>query len=415
MRIAKLLAPPDYQGSKNATGETFTQITRPGVTYCMGFDWLEFTAHADLNHLPEQPFLFQHENTGHGTKYFTELWRIDTIVHGEVLPFAELEMLPRPSFLAKNLVKVKIANRFCYSPDLHVNIENFCREYSLTFLNYTRVDLFIDVQQIAGYSTNIQAFMLDCASRKLVMKGKSMKIHYSRNEVTGITWGSRSSGTAITMYNKTEEMIKKTWKPWIEQLWKESHFDMDTDVYRIEFSLKKPRNLIVESIDQTGEDPQSLFDFTDMNLLSKFTSLLSYYYHHHFQMAYNEPGVRFSRMKRYTPLILEATPYFSTSVCVKPKSTNYTKSFIKRLAIDALFYQKKGDCLQSSFILDHVLGVVERYSLGKWFHEKFHWLNLRRSQKSVFDYINNDLIKTQMLSETQIDFIPFMPHVFNNN
>lgn len=373
-----------------------TSLSLPGVTYAMGWDWIEFTAIMGADSLPVSPFLFTHEHTGHGSKYFLDLYKIDTVVHGEVLPFALMEVKPRPSFLDTHLVKIKIDNRFCYSPDIKKTVIEFLREYNLTFKNWTRLDMFCDVQQINAYSENVQQFMQHCASRKLVLKGKGMKVHHKRNEVETITWGSRSSGVAITMYNKTTEMLKKAWKPWIEQLWKQSNFDIEKDVYRLEYSVKKGKTDIV------ADSGETIGTFSDIDLIDQFDQLISYYHNTHFQLAINKEGERFSRLQRVYPFVFTATIYKPKTSCIRPKSTNYTKAYVKRLAVDALFYQKKGHRIQASYCYDHLLSIVERYSLHKWFERKFAWLNLTKSRYTVFDIAVRDYLKSQRLTQTTL-------------
>ncbi|WP_439516411.1 hypothetical protein [Sediminibacterium sp.] len=369
---------------------------RPSVTYAMGFDWIEFTCISDLNGLPNHPFLFSHEHTGHGTKYFNDLYRVETIVHGETFPFAEIEVKPRPSFLDPCLVKVKISNRFCYSPDILESINKFLSEYRLTFKNYVRLDMFVDVQHLNEYGDDIQSFMQHCAARKLVMKGKSMKVHHKRNEVQTITWGSRSSGTSITMYNKTVEMLKKSWKPWIESLWKESGFNPELDTYRLEYSVKKPKTDIV------SEWGETIGLFSDVTLISKFNDLLLYYHNTHFQLAINKEGERFSRLQRFHPFIFDATIFRPKTTCIRPQSNNYTKAYIKRLAIDAMFYQKEGNRIHSTYLYNHLMELVHRYSLQKWFNDKFYWLNLKNSNLTVFDVYLQQHMKSTPLTQSEI-------------
>jgi hypothetical protein len=368
------------------------------VPYCFGIDWIEFTAANDLKGLPESPFLFTHEHSGHGSKYYNDMYIIKTIATGPELVFAELHVKPRVSFLDPHLVQVKIDNRFCYEPNLQNMIGDFCREYSLTFKNLTRFDIFCDFQKINQFGYEVQQFLNDCGTRRFVMKGKAMKPHWTRNECDGITWGSRCSGMSITVYNKTKEMLKKSWKPWISDLWDTASFDMDMDVFRLEFSMKKPKADIVD------DNAEVLVFFDSAEMISDTWRLLQYCYSRHFLLAENVEGVRFSRMKRFFPLIVDASPFYPVVSCIKPKSTNYTKSYIKRLAIDALFYQKKGELSQSSFAYDHLLDVVKRHSLHKWFSEKFFWLNLKKSRLTLFDHMQSEFIKTHRMTKSALAF-----------
>ena len=386
-------------------------LSSPGsdlLTYCVGIDWLEFTAESKEDNLPFLPGLYQHESCGHGSKYYNELYNIYTKVDGETYQFGQLQTKPRPTFLSPRLVQFKLDNRFCYTQDIASHIERFCNDYNLEFKNITRLDLFIDFQAISGHEMEIQEFLGLCASRKIIMKAKSMSTYHSRNYITGITWGSRSSGVSVTCYNKSLEMEKKTEKPWIRKLWDMANFDRGIDTYRLEFSLKKPKTDIVNF------EAETLSNFNDISLVNKVKPLIDYCINKHFQLAINEPGIRFSRLQRFYPINMEDSTYYHATWCEKPKSSNYTKAYIKRIVSDYLFY-KKDDKILSNFMLDHLLITVNKHGLNAWFERKYHWLQIKDSLNTIQDLIQSTYHMKTPMKQTKIDLKQpnFLKHFYN--
>lgn len=68
---------------------------------------------------------------------------------------------------------------------------------------------------------------------------KSVPIMY-----TSTTWGSRSSGHQVQLYNKTVEMQQVAYKHHIAQRWKDYGLDLDRDVWRLEIRITKGARLL---------------------------------------------------------------------------------------------------------------------------------------------------------------------------
>jgi hypothetical protein len=389
---------PKLSGEHNC--QNISCIPKSGIA--VSYDWIEFTGVMPKQSLPESTFLFSHKEAEHGTKQYNKLYKVSTIRYGEELEFAELQTQPRPRFLAKDLVQVKLANRICYTPDTLKAIEQFLNEYGIQFKNYTRLDIAIDFQEVAEYGNDIQKLMQAFAAKKLYLKSKSMKTHSLVSRYTGMTWGSRSSGVAATLYNKTEEMQKKSSKPWITDLWKEARFIEDMDVYRLEFSTTKPRVDIVDP--ETGI---TLGTYSEVNFLDRQKEYLNFLYQQHFQVAHYEEGVRFDRCKRYNLLgsLMEASVFRSVTACIKPQSTNRKKSFIKELVMAASFFAKEGDKVQASYTWELVSKYVEQYSLQKWFGNTYDRLQIKSTYMTHWDMVNSESIKFNALKQAKlVDF-----------
>lgn len=368
---------------------------------CLGYDWIEFTA-TIVGELPNFPFMFEHEQASIGTQHYKELYNVSTYVNGEALPFCQLQLKPRVCFIDTNVLQVKIDNRFCYNPNILTAIKHFCREYGLTFKNYIRLDLFIDFQKVNFYDSPNDVMKL-FKSEHLRLKAKRVKTYARYGKIETVSFGSRSSTCMITMYNKTIEMRAKTNKPWVSDLWKLAAFDEDKDTYRLEFSIKKQQTYIVDA------DGLYICNYAEIDTLNDFKKILDYFYNQHFAVAYFETRIRFSRLHQYHMLAFDATTYFSETICQKPKSNNYTKSYIKRLCVDVMFLEKRGEYVDSSLLLDHVHRIVERHHLGKWFDEKMFWFKTEKSHHTLFDMIHSSLSKGLQLRQANLFKIPPLP------
>lgn len=79
---------------------------------------------------------------------------------------------------------------------------------------------------------------------------------------TSTTWGSRSSGHQVQLYNKTLEMQQVAYKHHIAQRWKAYGLDLKRDVWRLEIRITKNARLIENQ--QTGTrhllDPRDLIE-----------------------------------------------------------------------------------------------------------------------------------------------------------
>ena len=369
-----------------------------GSTVTLAYDWIEFTGESESINLTGNYFLYSVEKQNHGTPYFQELYKVSTIVHGETLEFATLEIKPRPSFLSDNLVKVKLHNRFCYTPNLVESVKSFCREFGIRFKHYTRLDYAIDFQEVNQFGDNIQLLLHRFASKELILKGRSMTVHSSVSQYNGITWGARSSGLSMTLYNKTTELNKKSGKPWITGLWLQAGFDFERPVYRLEFSTKNPRYDIV------SHEGETLGSYADIEFLDRFNEYLNYLYNNYFQVGIAEPGKRFSRLQRYSPLALfvGATQYRPQRSCIKPQSTNIKKTVVKNIVLEAMFLQRKGKKVEASYAWQMAMHYVDRYSLNRWFDKTFDRLCIKSTHMTHYDIITSESIKYHNLKQGTI-------------
>lgn len=77
---------------------------------------------------------------------------------------------------------------------------------------------------------------------------------------TSTTWGSRSSGHQVQLYNKTMEMQQVAYKHHIAQRWQDYGLDLERDVWRLEIRITKGARLLENQL--TGK--QHLLDPRDL-------------------------------------------------------------------------------------------------------------------------------------------------------
>ena len=99
---------------------------------------------------------------------------------------------------------------------------------------------------------------------------------------TSTTWGARSSGHQIQLYNKTMEMQQVAYKHHIAQRWKDYGLDLDRDVWRLEIRITKGARLLENKI--TGK--QHLLDPRDLLCEEQIEQLFWDYSYKYFRFYY---------------------------------------------------------------------------------------------------------------------------------
>lgn len=390
-------APPYYKGSKSFT-TTEIQPYKPKNVITYGWDWIEFTA--TLNKHDNdliQPTFHKIEQSKRRSAHYNNVYNISKYCNGKYIPFVTINTSPRVSFIDKKIVQIKVENNWCYDYfNLVKNIQLLLSDFNLKFKNYIRLDTFIDFQKIDGFNCPSQ-LMQQIAENKVRIKNKSkITIHKSAADYNGISFGSRKSNTYTVMYNKTKEMISKSWKPHIESLWKLANFDFEQDVYRLEFSNRKTTKDIVNN------DGETLGNFEDIKFLDNLFDYIKFNYSTHFHLHKNEKN-NVTRSARIDIFNIDTSAFTAQTTCIKAQSNNHKKSYIKKLLFDALFEQNNGNAYESSALINHAIKTIDNYNLQKWY--KLNLAPLFEFQsKNLFDYINNQLIKTTLFTQSSLNF-----------
>lgn len=377
-------------------------VTIRGVnlpTYAIGFDWVQYSGTIKPGQFPKiESEKYALNLKDYGTRNFNELYEVVTLnPDGIEEVCAYVEAKPRVKFINSDIVLVKLDNKYCYQGDILTFLYSLNEALGIEFKNYTRLDSFIDFQHV-GNDIDPQNFLRACASRSLVVKGKSMRTHHERSIVTGITWGSASSPVSFTMYNKSREMRKKVQKPWVSGLWKECGFDEMKDTYRLEFRHKKDMKTFVD-----GESGDTLFSHADIKMIACLEQYLPFMYEQHFYVAKYCEGIRISRMQRYYPLDMEATFITALRLSDKLKSNNYVKYQVKNLIARAEYHQKTGELIRASGLLEEVEDLLRLYDLMNWYKLKYPAHNLYKSHMTIQDIATSALAANTPLTQQKFN------------
>lgn len=368
-------------------------------TYAIGYDWVQYSGIITPGQFPQiQSEKYALNLKDYGTRNFNQLYEVVTLSKaGTEEVCAMIEAQPRVKFIASNVVLIKLDNKYCYNTDLQKFITDFNNEMGIQFKNFTRLDTFIDFQTI-GNNIDPQNFLRACASRKIVVKGKSMRPFHERNMITGITWGSAASTVSFTMYNKSREMRKKVNKPWVNELWRLCGFDEVKDTYRLEFRHKKDVKSLVDA--GTGE---VCFSHTDTAILNHVKEYVTHLYNEHFYAAYYCEGVRISRMQRVYPLDMDASMLCAVRLSEKLKSNNYIKFHTKCVIVGGLIYQQMGEKIHASVMFDYAERLINIHDLKNWKSIKFPQVNIYEHHMTIFDIASSQLATTHLVKQASIN------------
>lgn len=374
------------------------QQQKQTYTHTICWDWVEFTAlFKTAAIMPNSTFLFNHKESKSRSPYYKTVYDITTIIEGKELDFGKLMVCPRVDFIDPNICQFKLDNRFCYSNNIISTLQQFLTEYELTFKNYTRLDCAIDFQETNDYSTP-QIIMDAFKTNEIIIKNKGNIAYYENFKVLNtIRFGSSASDTSTTFYNKTYEMKVKTEKPHIIKMWLDAGFDPEKDVYRLEFRNKKTTKDIVT---HQGE---FMGNFEDLLFLDNLEAYTKFNYTNHFD-TYYATNKRISRCEKLNMLDLTKSPYKAQQLSLKDQSNNYKKSYIKKLAVDALFYQKKRDHIQATMCYNHLKDCVINANLQNWFHKKVNnWLMLEIQKATIYDLIHTSKLNEINIIQSQLN------------
>ena len=354
----------------------------------LSFDWVQFTAKcSNIEFAQKNLFLFQINQMQGGTQYFKNQFQITILATNENLNFALVESEPRVSYIKPDIVRVKIDNRYLYSKELKELCNSLCSELEMSFINFTRIDVCGDFQKNLKYKDN-EKLLVAFGERKISIANKQKFTLFIANEkYTGVTFGSRSSGCSITIYNKTFELEIKSEKPWIRNHWAANGFDINAQTFRLEFSTKKTNKTIQEDFDIMPM-PQSEFWFTKLDTLDRLKEYFEYCYTTNFK-AIKYDYTRRSRCKEIKLFNVAKSEVLNIPTCEAPKSDNYIKAHLKRLATDILFYKKSGDELQAHFMLKHLENQLMKYGLVSWADSAMPWAVPQITNTTMKDVMAN--------------------------
>lgn len=289
---------------------------------------------------------FTFHSVGHGSKTYSAIY----LVKQRGIEWAELSLNPYSSSINPLSSTLKLKNKVLYQPNLMADIADFIEFLGFRYIGITRLDLAYDCNEFygglsaehllrkyengdiikfgsgSGYRQFQQGYALgwDKQTRGFTLTADVVSVNedeekerqkvYNEPETlialpdernplkagrplnpstcpilyTSTTWGSRSSGHQVQLYNKTVEMQQVAYKHHIAKRWQSYGLDLKRDVWRLEIRITKGARLLENQ--QTGS--QHLLDPRDLLCEEQIEQLFWDYSYKYFRFYSLDPRDR---------------------------------------------------------------------------------------------------------------------------
>ena len=273
-------------------------------------------------------------------------------------------MHPHSEILAKNMVLLKIDNKYLYNDSLISFIDEILQAFELSLKNITRIDLACDFNNFK-YKCKPAQFIKNFMSGILIKHGKTkykvMGAQCDKLTYEYLRFGSDTSTFSYYLYNKSLELKVKSNKPWIIQNWEKNFLDIDSDVWRLEFSIKS--NLL-ELMDNTTAETFALNMLEVLkpnNIMLLYIALLEKYW----QFSKPCKDTNKSRWPRIEFFDMAHVSQQLIRLSEKKPSNRMDKVFIKKLAeLSAELRDTHNENSEFSYsLLKH---AIDRTMLNSW-------------------------------------------------
>lgn len=227
--------------------------------YAINVDWLQVFCH-DLNKDRLNVIYYGHSAyefvlLPHGSRHFKEIWEV---IDSDGEKYAVIQRIPHSSIISADGAIVQLCNRELYRPYFASNFITFLAMHKFKYKSISRLDICFDSNNLLNglrHSSLIKKIM-----NEKVLKNNQSKVQWNFSVVANIgkpmecnscSFGSKSSSVSTKMYNKTLEMKEQKKKPYIIESWGYNGIDIDSDVWRIEISIKSDATTTIRT--DTGE------------------------------------------------------------------------------------------------------------------------------------------------------------------
>lgn len=245
------------------------------LPYVISVDWLQIYGHmtAPVDLGTHEVGAFKLDVVNKHTRFYSKYADVSILLkNGHYVPFAELLFCPNSSVLDQRSCHVRIINEQLYTSNWFENLSSLLNALAISFRGITRCDLCYDCnlflnnlkpeQLVYSYITQeylkigINKCSAQIANMGYAYEEGSEEVEapeaIRRPAITGITWGSMSTGKQHTIYNKSLEMREQKYKPWIVDRWLQHGLDPE-HVWRCEIRIAgRGKELMFQS-------PENLF------------------------------------------------------------------------------------------------------------------------------------------------------------
>ena len=290
----------------------------------IGIDWLQFSGifkfESDLDRCGALNFMNLYiTKKDIRTKDFESVYNVQLLDEdtGEMIDFACI--CTKWNFrekLNKNLQVAKIYNHVFYLYPYYDIVHNLKQIFVCQKI--MRIDFYCDFLKFDNIGC--ENFIQQVASNKILIKGgRQTSVVINRNKYESVTFGTRQTPVRCYLYNKTKE-LKKSGKEYINS-WHALNIknDKKKDVWRLEFSVLQPANVVIDVFTEQG------ISFAELNLEESVLFLESYYttlFKRYFEFTTNETR---RKKKDATPVLLDYM-----QLCLPIKRRKYSHKLVTK-------------------------------------------------------------------------------------
>lgn len=220
-----------------------------GIKRCLNLDWFEVYLLESIQHFPMDTKFF--ESRGWEVKkreYGTPQYREKFTLYQGGFPLYEISRDPystkeQGGIFEKNACHLRVCNRTLYEKDCIKHLREFLLSYDYIFKGITRADVCLDFVTFDNMMK--PQTLINNWNKGLFRKINACNSHehgvdrWSAKEINSVKWGSEQSMISTKLYNKTMELSRVSHdKFYIRDAWKAAGIPDDSEVWRIEFSIK---------------------------------------------------------------------------------------------------------------------------------------------------------------------------------
>lgn len=218
----------------------------------------------------------------YSTKQYIRAFDVLRVANGKTLTWATIQYMPRLSVMRTDSVHVKLHNSVLYCRDYFNILKRVLNDFGLMYLSVTRIDVAMDCNRMYG-GKRVPSLLEGYAIKRDILKigNNNPTVYYqsmgymaqsvkgaewadknkTAPKINAITWGSKSSGVQVQIYNKSLELKEQKYKPYIVAAWREAGLDPN-DVWRFEIRIQgKGKDLI--DLSDNGLYGLGVCDFRD--------------------------------------------------------------------------------------------------------------------------------------------------------
>jgi hypothetical protein len=337
--------------------------------FCINLDWLQMHVSGETIFKEDETPLVKITRTGQ-SKVFKSIYTITLKKHKRVIATYATEALEQIMKTGHGVLKIDNYYLYHYSARMQDFVTWFLRKLRLEFIGITRIDIAYDFQSFCDKREPedfIKSFLKNDILKKLKSKFRVAGNHNFINEFNWITFGSKTSTVNYKLYNKSLEMKEATFKQHIFKDWQASSFDLDKDVWRIEFTVNSNTTTLM------NEDLKFNFHSVETVRIDVICGLFHKLFEHYFTFVfYDKRQKRKDRMKEVKLLIFpdqfKRIHMFDTNPFQKDTDRS-TKIFVNKMnSLQEELRGKDDDFIQDARVMINKL--ISIYNLENWATKK---------------------------------------------